>query len=397
MAADRAYVFVNLQGAQVPIGILRDRGRSFRYAASWLARSDAFPLAPDMPLASGEFVSQRLFSVFMDQCPDRWGKKLLTFLAGQSSADLDDFDFLTAMHSPWRMGALAFGRDPSGPCSFARWAYDESPVSMKDLFSFNKILRSLDVEDEEISIKIPQLKILQAMAASVTIGGARPKITIWRDNHPWIAKFARAGDIWNEPLVEFAAMKFAAFCGVNVAQCDIIDDYALLVRRFDRQGNLARHMISAFTLANLQEDVDWGSYQNLAEICRRHGAGTAGCELFKRMVYNALIGNRDDHPRNHAFYFDGQCDLTPAFDIVPMQNAGGAPCLALECGVYGRMVSRKNILSNVHAFGLNVQQARAIVEEFEEKFAAWESFFADCGVSRIDLIKLRSVIISRLP
>lgn len=327
----RAYVFHRRKGqdSTVGVGILEDGGRSFRYAKSWLARPDAFPLAPDLPLMPGPFEFKSLPNAFRDQCPDRWGRKLMGILAGRPYGALGEFEILTAMHSPHRLGALAFGPTPDGPASMAPWAYDERPLaSIREIMDFARALDDIDDAEEmdaPASYCWRNMDVLRAMAASLSLGGGRPKAMAILDGVPYIVKFSRNGDPWNEPLAEYASMRLAKECGLNCAHCGMVGATALLVRRFDVSPTGPRHMISGFTLRGLREDGDWGSYQQLAEACRFHGMRGAGPELFRRMVFNALLGNGDDHPRNHAFFFDGEPALAPAFDLLPFQGGRGKP------------------------------------------------------------------------
>lgn len=106
---------------------------------------------------------------------------------------------------------------------------------------------------------------------------------------------------------------------------------------------------------------------------------------------------RDDHPRNHAFFFDSERTLTPAFDLLPFQGAYGEPCLALDCGQYGRKVSRDNLLSKIFPFALGRTEAEAIISDLEMRFSTWKEFFSQHGVQDTDLQKIGSRIVARLP
>lgn len=399
----RAYVFLRQKCQIVPLGILDGNGCSFRYAKSWLARPEAFALAPDLPLEKGWFEFNSLPNAFRDQCPDRWGRKLMGILSERPYGELSEFEILTALHSPYHLGALAFGPTSAGPSSMAAWAYDERPLaSVREIEDFARALKDLDDtegfdEADDPGIRWQNMNVLRAMTASLSLGGGRPKATAVLDGVPYIVKFSRNGDLWNEPLAEYASMLFAQECGLNCAHCEMVGSTALLVRRFDISPAGPRHMISGFTLRCIREDGDWGGYQQLAEACRVHGIRGAGAELFRRMVFNALLRNGDDHPRNHAFFFDGERALAPAFNLLPFQGVRGEPCLALDCGQYGRKVSRKNILSRIEPFGLGMAQAEAVIADMEAKFSEWKEFFSRHGVCDDDLRKMSGRVIARLP
>lgn len=403
MVEQKAYVYISQNEKYIPLGVLlEDTDRSqFYYARSWLANPKAFSIAPDMPLRQGFFTSRKLHNVFRDHCPDRWGRKLMGILANKLFYMLTDFEVLTAVHSPYRMGALAFGPTPNGPASMAPWAKEESVLkSMEELREFQKAIYQIDMEDDELESQISNLDVVRkVMEGSSSLGGGRPKALANIDGKDWIVKFNRKDDKWDETAIEYASMQFAKQCGINVANCQILRDArlgsAIMVERFDRDGARTRHMVSAFTLMEWQEDSDWGSYQQIAENCHARGSLRCGTEVFRRMVFNALIGNRDDHPRNHAFFYEGKAELTPAYDLVPSVHASNY--LALNCGNMGRIVSNENLLSNVAPFGLNVEQAEQIIFELELKFKKWPEFFADCGVCDKDLQSLEKSILSTLP
>jgi serine/threonine-protein kinase HipA len=164
----------------------------------------------------------------------------------------------------------------------------------------------------------------------------------------------------------------------------------LLVQRFDRAGDEARHVVSGFTVAGVDEDGDWGSYQHLAEQARRLGDARSGPEIFRRMVFNALCSNRDDHPRNHAFFVSRtRIAMTPAYDLVPAAIRFRHWDLSLRCGAEGRAATRSNLLSDVRPFGLSEQEAARIWNEMTAIAADWREHFAACGVSAREMEELR--------
>lgn len=151
------------------------------------------------------------------------------------------------------------------------------------------------------------------------MGGARPKVVV-EDRGPdggapalWLAKFNRADDRFNHARVEHAMLRLAAECGLNAAESRVVqvgDRDVLLVRRFDRAhadaGYRRARMLSALTLlraGDTHQDRDPWSYVLLVEELPRLSSDSRADahELFRRMLFNALISNIDDHPRNHGF------------------------------------------------------------------------------------------------
>lgn len=401
--SDQAVVFIRVRGTEyVPAGLLRREGGTwfFRYGRRYLRRAEALPLDPArLPLADMEFADRTLFSALRDAAPDRWGRKVLGVMAGRAPGALDEFEILTAIHHPQRMGALAFGRTPDHPESLAPWAKgDVFTLVPEDIGRVAALVARIDqMEDDEeldaLRAAMPEDAFLAALASSLSLGGARPKAMVTVDGRSWIAKFSKRGDPWREPVVEHATMTLAARCGVSVAPTRLIDvdgQSVLLVQRFDRAGDEARHVVSGFTVAGVDEDGNWGSYQNLAEQARRLGDARSGPEIFRRMVFNALCSNRDDHPRNHAFFVSrAHIAMTPAYDVVPAAIRFRHWDLSLRCGTEGRAATRSNLLSDVRPFGLSEQEAARILSEMTAVAAGWREHFAACGVTVREMEELR--------
>jgi serine/threonine-protein kinase HipA len=236
------------------------------------------------------------------------------------------------------------------------------------------------------------------------MGGARPKAIISSNNGLWIAKFNCVGDRWNSAVVEHFILQLARECGLNVAESKIVrvaDKDILLVKRFDRkhngEGYMRRRMISAMTILRADEDYthrDKWSYIALAEELRKfsHAPKEDARELFKRMTFNALISNTDDHPRNHAFIADKNWRLSPAYDLTPN------PMIALEhrdlamtCGNQGRFANRNNLLSECRRFMVKSDEAVAIIDEMTLHVKnCWYKTARETGVSEKDCDTIKS-------
>jgi serine/threonine-protein kinase HipA len=384
------YVFLRTDASYRSIGLLTGVGRDgylFRYGNKYLADPLAFSIDPvRLPLGPDEYFSNKLFNVFLDACPDAWGRKLLALMRGSgASGEMSDFDVLTAVHSPDRVGALAFGPTSKHPESMSNW---------KNIFpTFRSIddieLLAKSVKDAEAGKRVESTTFFQVFCPSFSIGGARPKAVFSHEGALWIAKFPKEGDQWNEPLIEYGTLLLAKKCGIRIPEVKRLESSigtVLLVKRFDREGATARHMISGFTLCDLRQDGDWGSYQGMAERARRHGAVGDGEEIFRRMVFNAVCNNIDDHPRNHAFFVDAKgVRMTPAFDVVPSFTLYAEREIALTCGSMGRNVSRENLLSDVAPFGLSEAVAKAILEEVTGHASKWEEHFEKLGLGIRDM------------
>ncbi|ABM29969.1 type II toxin-antitoxin system HipA family toxin [Nitratidesulfovibrio vulgaris] len=420
MTSDReAVVFVWLSGqGYVPAALLSESsgGASYTlgYGRRYAARPDALPLDPvSLPLYMPRPATSRrgvLFPVLRDAAPDKWGRKVLGLMAGRHAGTLSEMDFLISAHSPDRIGALAFGDTPAGgPRSLAAWAKDDAislpeddparPDGSARLERIARVVAEVDALDDDEDLDdlrktLPEEAFLQALASSLSVGGGRPKALVRMPEGHCIAKFGKRGDPWDEPRIEHATMTLAARCGIHVSPTRLMEtDHGsvLLVRRFDRTPDgTPRHFISGFTLnAAIDEDGDWGSYHDLAQRARQHGDSHAGPELFRRMVFNALCANIDDHPRNHAWFVEREgLSMTPAYDIVPTQARFKTYDLALRCGTEGRRASLANVLTRPEPFGLRRDEAEAIARDIAGVMSTWRDHFAACGVVTKDLDEL---------
>ncbi len=226
------------------------------------------------------------------------------------------------------------------------------------------------------------------------LGGARPKTTVLQaDGQLWIAKFPSRGDRWSNAISEATYLRLAQRCGIQTAETTLLtygNRRILLVKRFDQAPHedgrpTRRQYLSAHTLLGLDENVvdrrGW-SYLELAHLVRRisESPGADLEELFKRMVFNSLVSNTDDHPRNHAVIGtpSGGWRLSPAYDLVPSSDRSlEARRLAMACGDipgHERFARRDNLLSGAHYFGLRPDQAdRLITDQKDLIQREWEN------------------------
>ena len=251
-----------------------------------------------------------------------------------------------------RAGALGFGLGKTPPAP--RRKFNQT----LDLEKLQTIADAI-VKDEELPPNAAAEQIEELMLIGTSMGGARPKAIIENKDGLWLAKFNRPDDKWNNARVEHAMLVLARNCGLSTAQSKIIQVAGrdvLLVNRFDREkttrGYLRSRMASALTLLRTEDSHrsrDKWSYVLLAEELRRVCAEPSkdAAELFRRMCFNALISNIDDHPRNHAIIAkDRDWKLSPAYDLTPTNPISlEHRDLALICGDSGRYANAENLIS----------------------------------------------------
>lgn len=402
-----AFVYVYLAQGPVPAGRLEysDDGRysrsRFRYGNQYVRRPDAVALDPkSLPLPDGspDWVSTEedfdLFGGIRDAAPDGWGRHLLDRAAGESGKVLGEFDYLVGA-GDGRVGALAFGPDLTGPRRTAPWSGDLDGGKL-DLSEMVEAARTLD-DAEQLDARMRRF-----IVRGSSLGGARPKADTDWNGGKWIAKFARKDDRYNVVRAEYANMALARNCGIDVPDIELVrvfDVDVYLIRRFDRlksqDGRFHRTpFVSGLSILGAHEsEARLKFYGDLAEALRLFGLQESALdrrELFRRMVFNILTGNNDDHLRNHGFLFDGKSwRLSPGYDIVPHPQTGTERSLAIGVGKQGRVATLANALSECGRFGLRPDEAAALVIELRDKVAArWEETFKECGVPQHDRTRL---------
>jgi serine/threonine-protein kinase HipA len=403
-ASTECFVYIALPGETESVAagkfeLTKDRrgtafGR-FVYDKSYLARSNAVAIDPiELKLSGETYETARLNGVFgalRDSSPDYWGRSVIEKHA--RAARLSELDYL--LHSADdRAGALGFGLNQPPPSPRRKF---NKTIDLEKLEGIAKALtREADVETEELQL------------IGTSIGGARPKAVVEDNDGLWIAKFNRSGDRWNNTRVEHAMLELAKTCGITVATSrieTIAGKDVLLVRRFDREktgiGYTKARMISGLTLLRAEEAPearDRWSYVLMAEELRRVVAEAKkdAPELFRRMVFNTLISNIDDHPRNHAIIARGrEWKLSPAYDLTPSPViAQDRRDLSMEIGDQGRFANAKNLLSQHTRFLLKEAEAKAIVSDMTEGVrATWYDIVRTQGVTEKDAETIRGAFV----
>lgn len=370
---------------------------SFVYNPAYLQRADAVPLDPyELPLAPRRVQTVKLKGIFgplRDASPDAWGRRIIEKHTGRT--DLTEVDYL--LHSPEdRAGALSFGRDKVPPAPIRKF---------NQVIQLEALLAGAEqfMEDEAAGKPGVPEQMLELLQPGTSMGGARPKNVVEDDEGLWLAKFPDKSDKWSNARVEGAMLALAQECGLRVARHRIehvAGKDVLLVQRFDRtltaDGYLRHRMVSGLTALGAEDShgdrAKW-SYLLLADELRRRSARPAQDleELFRRMVFNALISNTDDHPRNHALIAPtDKWELSPAYDLTPNPlTSVEKRDLAMTCGIYNRYANRANVLSQHGQFKLSLEHAAAIVDQLQQVVAArWHAILRQQGTTPADCDKL---------
>jgi serine/threonine-protein kinase HipA len=356
-------------------------GVSLSYADAWLQAGIA--LSEDLPLQRGEFlpVEQDSAAGAVDDArPDRWGERVIRLLDKPPRLSTLEYLYFSGDN---RFGAL--GVSTSATEYLPRW---HSPLpALPDVHTLHTLVRQVEA-GEPVDESLRRL-----VTPGATLGGAKPKALIEMDGAQWVLKFGEAGDPLDSPLVEHAAMTLAARAGIDVCETRALrlaDGHAVAVRRFDRAGAQRLHALSAHVA--LRAAGEPYGYPELALLLRRRAPASEfaaqGEQLFRRLVFNILIDNTDDHEKNHALLMDAsqRLRLSPAFDVLPSGQALGYQ--QMRVGRDGADATLTNALSEHRAFALTEARARALCEEVAAVVNGWQTHFAGCGVAARDLALL---------
>lgn len=360
-------------------------GVSLEYATAWLA--DGIALSEDLPLKPGEFLpaeQDAAAGAVDDARPDRWGERVIRLI--DRPARLSTLEYLYFAGDD-RFGAVGVS---TSDVRYEPRRHGPMP-QLADVPTMLSLVRQ--VEDGE-PVAEPLRRLITPGA---TLGGARPKALLQIDGEPWVVKFAEAGDPLDSPLIEHAAMTLAAQAGIDACETraipianGLVDGHAVAIRRFDRAGGLRRHALSAHVALRAAGE-DYG-YPELALLLRRRADAdrfaAEGAQLFRRMVFNILIDNTDDHEKNHALLVDERqrYRLAPAFDVLPSGQALGYQ--QMRIGRDGAESTLDNALSEHRAFALTLAEAQAVCHEVARVVDGWQAHFAAAGVAPRDLALL---------
>lgn len=393
---EHAFVWTWLPGATEPVVAGRvDRSGPvlvFTYGRSYLERADAVPLYLDLPLEPGP-QSPRVGEIagcLADAAPDAWGRRVIErrlLGAGIDADDADDrpprdLDLLTLLVASGRdrIGALDVWGSPTDP-----------PGNVEGDASLDELAEAADRIDRGEALS-PELDV--ALLHGSSVGGARPKVLLRDGDRSLIAKLSSSTDQYPVVRAEAVAMDLARRMGLDVARTSrtqALGRDVLLVERFDRPGGGTRRaMVSALTVLGLDEHgARYASYADLADAVRARFADPRATlrELFSRITANVLLGNTDDHAKNHAAFWDGrQLTLTPAYDVCPQLRAGGEAAQAMAIGRDGFRLSQVvGCVERSDAYLLDRDEAADIVEHQVEVIRTeWDDACDQAGLTAVE-------------
>ena len=404
----KVYVFIYLPGetVAVPAGIFshypNDGIGRFAYGHRYLERPNALPVDP-VALPLGDLprdatANSGLYGAFRDASPDYWGRLVIAAELKSPPESLGEMDYLLHGNAS-RVGCLDFR------VSLEQGEPERSPPSFQSLADL------LDAATQLQHGEPVRHDLLQLLEQGTSIGGARPKCTVELDDALWIAKFPARGDTVNYPRIEYATMLLAKACGITIPEVRIItigDRDVLLVKRFDRRKTAMGYQrfgfLSALSLMEWDErDRTQWSYPGLSDRMRATVLAQPAelKDLFKRMVFNLLCRNTDDHPRNHGYLWGEKgLALSPAYDIVPTPARSGVGTdfsLSMSLGYRGREATLENALSQSARFALSRIEAEQVIDGMKGCVGRWEEHYLSHAITPSDLEAIRACFMAAYP
>ena len=372
------------------------KGVSLHYGREWL--DSGFALSEDLPLVDMELLPpgrleadvQRAVGAVDDARPDRWGEKVIRFVDKPKRLSLMEYLYYAGDD---RFGALGVSTSSS--------SYSPREVSplprLEDVQQLSEVVAKIEAAEP-----ITALEARMIAGGGSPLGGAKPKALIDINGEQWVIKFFNNEPV-DTPLIEHATMTLAERAGITMARTQVIHlagANAVAVRRFDRERGLRIHSISAGTAiraATASGASPEMGYPELARILRRIGITQNDInqrdarELFRRMVFNILVDNTDDHEKNHSLlvinpFEHGRLKLAPAYDVLPTNSGQGYQ--EFICGAQGRDSTLENAMSQCDAFGLLPAEASSEVLAVIEVVNTWQAHFTQAGVTRRDIQSL---------
>lgn len=397
-------VHIDLEGQVRPLGILyqqvsrRGETVTFEYDAAWLEDANRFSIEPALTLTAGTFppqAGQSIFGSIGDSAPDTWGRRLmqraerrLAEREGRQVRTLGELHYLLGVADETRLGALRF-----------RWRGEEvfqAPVheGVPALIELGRLLQITEriERDEETD---DDLQLIFAPGSS--LGGARPKASVIdQHGHLSIAKFPKETDDYSIETWEEIALRLAERAGIKTPEHTLLQvagKPVLLSRRFDRDNGWRIPFLSAMSMTG-SRDGERGSYPELVDALSAHGAQAKedAIQLYRRVAFNVLVSNVDDHLRNHGFLWSGQGGwvLSPAYDLNPTPVDVKARILTTNIDLDEGTCSVELLQDTAEFFALGARQARAIIREVAEVSRTWRAVAEEVSARRAEITRMAS-------
>lgn len=373
---------------------LRRHGKesmTFIYDQAYISMPDAYALDPSLSLRAGSHhtsARQSIFGAFSDSSPDRWGRKIIERReaarardAGVRPHSMSEIEILLCVRDDLRQGSLRFSLAGS---DFLAHTKEGIPplIQLPELLA---LARRIDDEEANYS------QLQELFLAGGSLGGARPKAhVLYPDGSSAIAKFARPGvDEWDVMSWEKTLLDLAAKSGITVPDSQLISvgkEKVLLLKRFDRAGGMRVGYVSAMTMLE-KKDGEQGSYLDIAEKIESFSLSTEIelKQLWRRIIFNVLTSNTDDHLRNHGFLKTkgDSWSLSPVFDLNPNPGANRFQATAID--YKDSTASLELCFSVIDYFRIKKPEALKILSQVANAINHWREVAHIHGISQNEI------------
>lgn len=329
---------------------------AFEYSSEWL--SSGFSISPfELPLRNGVFIAKPHpfdggFGVFNDCLPDGWGLLILDRhlqRQGILPRTLTILDRLALVGSNGR-GALEFRPD-------------KSVISPQEHADFENL--SLEAEKIFDNDDYMGKGIEEFQYRGGSPGGARPKIFTHYNGKEWLVKFRAKHDPKNIGINEYKYSLLAKKCGIEMPETRLFENKFFGVERFDRSSKGKLHVISIAGLINADYRIPCIDYTQIFQVCAILTHNIAELwKIFRLMVFNYLIENKDDHAKNFAFIYDnGDWRFSLAYDLLPSDGMNGFHTTSINNSIEP---TKEDIITVATKAGLNKKEAEKTFENIRD-------------------------------
>jgi len=333
---------------------------AFQYDRDWIVKG--FSISPfSLPLEDRVFISKSeyfggLFGVFNDSLPDGWGELLVRRMLLNKGINFDKISSLTKLSLLSNNGLGGLSYVPSQSDSFRHdlTNLDQLAEEVKKILGSNKITSDFDL-------------IYELGGAS---GGARPKVHVKIENEEWIIKFPSSMDPLEIGRLEYQANIAAKSVGINVNEFKLFPSKRFGgyfgAKRFDRLDGRRVHMISLSSLLETTHKIPTLDYVHLFQVVKRICVDKSDLyEAFRRMCFNVIYENKDDHGKNFAFIYDEDLkgyQISPFYDITKTKDKFEHEMTVLGEG----NPDQKLLLEVAKEFNLSMKTCEKIIDEISE-------------------------------
>lgn len=362
---DIKIIEVKLSGENIgKLALTPDNLCAFEYNVSYL--QTGVSISPFfLPLKAQVFVAKRdpfagNFGVFDDSLPDGWGNLILDRYLKEKGINPYQLNILQRLSLIGKAGRGALEYHP-----------DNSVMEDNDYLELNKIAEDAEKLLNSDEYTSGSLEALYKHGGSS--GGARPKVFLKIDGEEWMVKFKAGIDPKNVGEIEYNYSLLAKECGIEMPETRLFEGKYFGVKRFDREEKQKFHVISAAGIMNADYRIPSLDYETLLTVCLNLTRDMEEVyKLYRLMVFNVLIGNKDDHAKNFAFILKNrEWKLSPAYDILPNEGFNGYHTTTVD----GKgNPTKEDIFAVAKAVGLDTKKAKLIFDEMADKINAFNVF-----------------------